>query len=257
MSRFGNLEFDGEAESPRPAQVIGDEARHLGEAEAAFRRGDFEQALRSFARVVEANPQSAVAWVGQVRMLIELGYFQEAGVWASKALEQFPSQPELLAAKAVTLARTGDLRGALAMSDAAIVERGDTPYVWLARGDVLLARKEKRADYCFTKVLAAAPRDWLWPWLASRVHAFYRKFSLALKLAGQALALDAAQAVIWVQLARCQRALGLTALARESFTQAGQLDAHCPLVMAATLEAPAQSGLWEQITGAWRRWRRG
>ena len=256
MSRFGNLEFDGQAETPRTEGVIREDQRHLDEAETAFRRGDFEQALRWFARVLEVNPRSAAAWTGQVRMLIELGYFQEAGVWASKALEQFPDDPELLAAKAVTLARSGDLRGALAMSDAAIAEHGDTPYIWLARGDVLLARKEKRADYCFTKALAAAAHDWLWSWLASRVHAFYHKFSLALRLANQALALDAGHAVIWAQLARCQFALGLAAQARESFAQAGQLDAHCPLVKAG-LEGPAAAGGWNRLVGAWRRWRGG
>ena len=88
-------------------------------------------------------------------MLIELGEFREAKLWADKALERFPNEPELLAAKAVALARSGDLQGALSFSDASIEERGDTPYVWLARGDVLLARAEARADYCFEKAAAA------------------------------------------------------------------------------------------------------
>jgi len=39
----------------------------------------------------------------------------------------------LLAAKAVALARGGDLQAALAFSDALSEERGDTPYIWLAR----------------------------------------------------------------------------------------------------------------------------
>jgi tetratricopeptide (TPR) repeat protein len=77
-------------------------------------------------------------------MLIELGEFREAKLWADKALERFPNEPELLAAKAVALGRSGDLQGALAFSDASIEERGDTPYVWLARGDVMLARAESR-----------------------------------------------------------------------------------------------------------------
>ena len=36
-----------------------------------------------------------------MRMLIELGEFREAKLWADKALERFPHEPELLAAKAV------------------------------------------------------------------------------------------------------------------------------------------------------------
>ncbi len=120
-------------------------------------------------------------------MLIELGEYREAKLWADKALERFPSEPELLAAKAVALGRSGDLQGALAFSDASIEERGDTPYVWLARGDVLLAREETRADYCFEKALLLAPRDWFVAWLAARIRYYYKQFVLALKLLQQAV----------------------------------------------------------------------
>src|SRR3989449_10002154 len=111
-------------------------------------------------------------------MLIELGEFREAKLWADKALERFPHEPELLAAKAVALGRSGDLQGALAFSDSSIEERGDTPYVWLARGDVMLARKEQRADYCFEKALLLAPRDWFIGWLAARNPPNYRPIPL-------------------------------------------------------------------------------
>jgi len=67
-------------------------------------------------------------------MLIELGQHEEARLWSDKALERFPRDAELLAAKAVALARCGDTQGALAFSDSAIEERGDAPYVWLSRG---------------------------------------------------------------------------------------------------------------------------
>ncbi len=228
MSRFGNLEFDESAHSEHTVPVVTDEALWLAEAEVALRRGDFEQALRLFSRVAEGNPNQPLAWTGQVRMLIELGEFQEASVWADKALERFPRDPDLLAAKAVALARLGDGRAALAFSDAAIAEQGESPYVWLARGDVLLARGEKRAEYCFTRALTRAANDWLWPWLASRIHLFYDKLSLALRLVRQALTLDTTQAVIWLQMGRCQRALAMTAAAEESFAQARQLDPQTP-----------------------------
>jgi tetratricopeptide (TPR) repeat protein len=254
MSRFANLEF-GENSAGREhlaAEAATDEARLLAEAGEAFRGGYFEQALRLFGRVLESNPRSLAAWIGQVRMLIELGEFAEAKVWADKALEQLPNEPELLAAKSVALARSGDTDAALAFSDAAITERGDTPYIWLARGDVLLARDEKRAEYCFAKALAAAPRDWLWPWLASRVHLFYRKFVLALKLARQALSLEVGAAVIWLQLGRCQFALGLAEEAHQAFEQARQLDAVCPDARSAGEEF-RQTGVWQRVLGAWRR----
>src|SRR5882762_2599726 len=148
MSRFVNLELGGESEnhSNRTKPLLKDEAFYCAEAQSAFENGQFEAALRLYSKGLELNPNNAAAWTGQVRMLIELGEFSEAKLWADKALEKFPHEPELLAAKAVALGRAGDLQGALSFSDASMEERGDTPYLWLARGDVLLTRKESRAS---------------------------------------------------------------------------------------------------------------
>ncbi len=231
MSRFVNLELGGESEDqPRETQqqpLLKDEAYYLNEARAAFENGNFESALRFYSKVLEFNPQNAAAWTGQVRMLIELGEFREARLWADKALERFPHESELLAAKAVALARSGDLQGALAFSDASIEERGDTPYIWLARGDVLLAREEQRADYCFEKALLLAPHDWFTAWLAARIRFYYKQFVLALKLLQQAVELNTGHFLLWLELGRCQHAVGFIGPARNSFAQARQLNPHC------------------------------
>src|SRR5262245_8319700 len=99
MSRFGNLDFESEFnhESEQDSGLK-DESYFLAEAQRAYEAGLFERGLRAFAKVLEYNPQNPSAWSGQVRMLIELGEFQEAKVWADKALERFPQDPELLAA---------------------------------------------------------------------------------------------------------------------------------------------------------------
>jgi tetratricopeptide (TPR) repeat protein len=239
VSRFGNLEFGDSPRSDAQAQGearIKDEVFYLNEAVALFERGHFEQALRAYAKALEQNPKSAVAWTGQVRMLIELGEYKEAKLWAEKALALFPREGELLAAKAVALARGGDAKGALAFSDASMEVEAGTPYIWLARGDVLMARKEKRAEYCFEKALLIARDHWLWPWLASRIHLFHQKSAQALKFAQQALALDAARAIIWQQLGRCELALGLESKAQQSFERARELDRDCPDLERLTLE---------------------
>src|SRR5262245_49514978 len=234
MSRFGNLELGGESEdqSRHGKPLVKDEAYYAAEAQAAVENGQFEPALRLYSKVIEFNPQNVSAWAGQVRMLIELGEVREAKLWADKAIERFPREPELLAAKAVALGRTGDLDGALAFSDASIEERGDTPYVWLARGDVLLARRELRADYCFEKALLLAPDDWFVSWLAARVRVYYKQFVLGLKLVQRAIELNAGHFVLWLQLGQCQQMLGMIEPARFSFTQAEQLN---PRAQEATL----------------------
>jgi tetratricopeptide (TPR) repeat protein len=255
MSRFNNLELGGESENqlPRkPKPLLKDEGFYFSEAMRAFENAEFEPALRFFSKVLEFNPHNAAAWTGQVKMLIELGEFREAQLWADKALERFPNEPELLAAKAVALGRTGDLHGALMFSDASIEERGDTPYVWLARGDVLLARKEQRADYCFEKALTLAPNDWFILWLAGRIRFFYQQFALALKHWQRAVELNAGHFLIWLELGRCQNALGLVTVAKTSLAQAKQLNPRC---REASLELirVSESGIWSQLREWWRR----
>lgn len=228
MSRFVNLELNGESDHEhRETRALKDESYFLAQATAALESAEWELALRQFGRVLEFNPANVFAWTGQVRMLIELGEYREACLWADKALERFPNHPELLAAKAVGLARSGDLQGALAFSDASIEERGDSPYVWLARGDVMLAREEPRADFCFDRALMLSQGSWLIAWLAARIRAFYRQFALAIKLLQQALALNATHFVLWLQLGEAQEALGITGPAAASFGQASQLNPSC------------------------------
>ena len=255
MSRFINLELGGESEDQSREQqsaLVKDEAYYLHEARVAFENGSFEPALRFYSKVLEFNPQNATAWTAQVRMLIELGEFREARLWADKALERFPREPELLAAKAVALARGGDLQGALAFSDASIEERGDTPYIWLARGDVLLARAEHRADYCFEKALLLAPRDWFVAWLGARIRFYYRQFVLALNLLQQAIEWNAGHFLLWLEFGQCQQALGLIGPAKNSFLQAQQLNPNCPEANMALLRL-GQSGFGTRLRGWWRR----
>jgi len=254
MSRFINLEFGDESEGQSPSSqkpLAKDEAYYLAEARAAFENGNFEQGLRFYSKVLEFNPQNTAAWTGQVRMLTELGEFREARLWADKALERFPNEPELLAAKAVALGRSGDLQGALAFSDAAIEERGDTPYVWLARGDVMLARKERRADYCFEKALMLAPKDWFVAWLAARIRFYYKQFVLALKLLQQAVEWNTGHFRLWLELGQCQLALDLIGPAKNSFLQAQQLNPHARETDLALLQL-SRKGFWARLRG-WLR----
>jgi tetratricopeptide (TPR) repeat protein len=255
MSRFVNLELGGQSEEysqDGQQEIVKDESYYLGQAQSDFENGDFEKALRQYAKVLEFNPKNAGAWTAQVRMLIELREYREARVWADKALERFPREPELLAAKAVALARSGDLQTAMAFSDASIEERGDTPYIWLARGDVLLARKEQRADYCFDKAMILAPGNWLVAWLAARIRTYYEQFVLALNLLQQAVQSNPGHFLIWLDLGRCQEALGLAGAAKSSFRQALQLNRRSPLAEEALMRL-TQRGAGDRVRGWWRR----
>ncbi|HTL17858.1 MAG TPA: tetratricopeptide repeat protein [Patescibacteria group bacterium] len=257
MSRFTNLEFGDQFEDPSQQSKVPvkSEAYYLSQAREAFHNGEWESALRLFSKVLEYNPRNVQAWAGQVRMLIELEEYREAKLWADKALDTFPNEPELLAAKAVALGRSGDLQGAMVFSDASIEERGDTPYVWLARADVLLARREGRANFCFDKALLLAPHDSFVLWLAARIRYYYGQFALALRLMQQAVELNAGHFVFWLQLGQCQQALGLIGPARTSLSQAEQLKPDCHSVRTALVQF-SSSGIGTRLLGFWRRLRR-
>ena len=226
MSRFSNLEFDHDAQSAQQSETapcnteVKGEAHYASLARESFEHADFEAALRYFSKVLEFNIDEASAWIGQTRALIELGEFREAKLWANKALERFPDHPELLASKAVALARCGDTDAALAYSDASIEQRGDTPMIWIARGDVLLARKEPRAHSCFEKAQLLAPADWVVPWLTSRILYYYERFGQALTAATEAIKRNAGNEIVWLQLGYCQQKLSLYDQASQSFVQA-------------------------------------
>ena len=253
MSRFGNLEFSSNEEGNGSRQLpLKDEDQFFAKAQDAFEAGRFEVALRMFARVIEFNAKLAAAWTGQVRMLIELGEFEEARIWADKALTHFPEEGELLTAKAVALGRLGDIAGAISYSDAAVESQANTPYIWLARADVLLARKEKRADYCFERALALANNHWLYRWLTSRIQSFHRQFARALKAVQEALTLEPGRAVLWLQTGECQLALGLSAQARTSFEQARELDPELPIQSFIT--QADETTVLDKVAGRWRQW---
>ena len=255
MSRFSNLEFNHDAGSRHQAarrSGRSDAEVCVAEAQAAFEQADFESALRCYAKALQFDAQHAPAWTGQVRALIELGEFAEASLWADKALEKLPHEPELLAAKSVALARAGDLEGAIAFSDSSIGAQSETTYVWLARGDVLLARNERRAEFCFEKALILAARDWFVTWMAARIRAFYRQFSSALRLAQQALEWKPDAVVLWVLAAQCQKELGLLGAAQTSFQQALELNPGFQSARHGLTELN-QTGLGARLSGWWRR----
>ncbi len=254
MSRFRNLEFEGQKDDHdlTPQEVVKDEGYYLAEAQRSFEIADFDLGLRLYARALEENPKSTTAWTGQVRMLIELGEFREAKSWADKALENHPNHPELLAAKAVALSRLGELDEAMAFSDAAFEEHGNSPFIWLARADVLLSRREKRAEYCFDKALGLAPRDWFVAWLAARVRIFHEQFAQAVKILREAIEWESTRFILWLQRGECELALGYTDSARASFLQVLQLNPLCEPAHEGLRKA-ASSGVGKRLAGLWHR----
>jgi len=185
-------------------------------------------------------------------MLIELGEYREAKLWADKALGTvspmsrncWPPKPSRWAAAVICRAR-------LAFSDASIEERGDTPYVWLARGDVLLARSETRADYCFEKSLAARAARLVHNMARGAHPVLLRAICAGAEADSAGRGHNPGNFLLWLEQGHCQQAIGLVGAAEISFTQARQLNPRCDEADKALLKI-SQTGLFARLRGTLR-----
>lgn len=231
MSRFSNLELDGFREGDSESRIRGeldrDEHYYLQRAGEAYRQARFDLALRLYSRTLEFNPNLIEGWIGQVRMLIELGELSEAALWASKALEVFRDEALVLAALAHAHVRLGHTDQAMGYSDAAVHRPAEFEYVWLVRGEVLLAQGRgglRNADYCFVRALGIGGGDWFLRLLVSRVYFYYKRFAEALDYCNEALEASARNAFAWTVRGQCMAGLGMHRGATRAFEQAVKLD---------------------------------
>lgn len=237
MTRFDHLEFEEPSTKPdQTGSLVGNTTGtpirgadyYLEEAEQAYRLGEYETALRFYSRALEDDHTCFPGWFGQVRMLLELGEYKEAGIWTDRALELFPEHPDLLSVKAVACLRMGLVDIALALSDNAMSKGQASPYCWLARAEILMSRGSKTAEHCISQVIHAATSQRTKARMGfelSRVLRRYERLSQALSYASasaQALPEDAA---VWLELGRCQSLLGMNE-AGTSFKQALTLNPH-------------------------------
>ncbi len=213
MDRFSQLEFDEKMPERQRShgEAVRDADYFYKEALKYWLAGDFELALRNYSRVLEQNSTFVDAWVGQVLMLIELGEYKEAAIWADKALELFPEHPELLAVKAVACCRDSQIEKAIAYSDNSISKDNITARVWLARAEILLNRKSSVAENCISK--AVSINDKMAPFVkleAARLLSRKGNYSAAIGHLNDVVKVFPKSALAWYELGCCQAKLGLS-----------------------------------------------
>ena len=232
-NRFHKLELEPsrqQAELPLKSSTSQDQQHDLhdashwmGTADRSRRSGLFEDALRYYSRAVERDRSLVRGWVGQVQMLIALAEFREAELWARKALELFRNHAELQAARAQALGRDGDIKQAQAACDAALAQPGESPYPWMVRGDLMLARKDALEQHCFDKAVQL-DHDWLVLIEIAAIYLYYRRYANALVRCRQAVEQAPDQAYCWYQQGYCQSRMGLGKPARLSLKQCLDLE---------------------------------
>lgn len=242
MSRFRNLEFDahGREESGQDHEERRDAVFWKNKADAEYRNSWYDNALRFYARSLEMDVSQIPAWVGQTRCLIWLGEYPEAEVWSNKALERFKENGDLVAALAQCNCRMRRFGPAQELSDRAMKASGDSAYRWTARGEVLLARKQSTAEYCFQR---AVQQDGHWSTSLEigAVCVFWDYAAKAVPWLRKATEAAPEEPVVWLQLARAQRKLRQVAAARRTLQECLKIAPGNRLVHAELAELEHQS----------------
>ncbi len=226
MGRFQWLEFDDPAAKPG-ASTLPEEPTDAGEdftnpervlklADEAYRRLDFERALRLFSKVLSLDPNLEPGWAGQLKCLLDLDEIPEALTWSIKAQKLFPKSSEVIASRACALARQGNLSEAIAFSDGALKAGNVGWYPWIVRGEILAASNSENAEFCMLKAAEIAPKEWLVTLKTAQAYARTPLEEKAVALYKKVLSERADLAEAWYELGRLQLRLGLSAAAVES-----------------------------------------
>jgi tetratricopeptide (TPR) repeat protein len=232
--RFSNLEF--RSDQPDQAETTPILHKHsrtqsaadlLNQAHNEFQWGRFEPALRLYTRALKEQRNLIPAWVGQVQMLVQLDECHEARVWSDKGLELYQKNGELLAAKSQACIRLRDTKAAMAASDASLSSPGSSPWRWIARGEVLLARGHKLAAECFQKAVTEPAATWFEEIMIACTYLYYSRAANALSHARRATELEPVHGYPWLITGLCQQELGMLTIAEESFQRCLSLCEEC------------------------------
>lgn len=226
-----------------PAQVL-----HL--ADQAWRKLDYEKALKLYSKVLSLDPNVEAGWVGQLRCLLDLQENPEALTWAKKAQNLFPKSADVMSAYALALSRHGDQREAMSFSDGAMKNDRIVWYPWVVRGEILALSGAGNADMCMMKAREATPND---PFVTLKVAQAYARtpmFEKAVPLFNKALGAFPDLPEAWFEFGQLQMQIGFLEQAREAFARAHKL---APVVrkygdaFAATLTTNPLLSLWGRL----------
>jgi tetratricopeptide (TPR) repeat protein len=227
MSRFSKLDFD---KAPAPLEPHPDrwpdqdEVGCLKAGDENFYRGLYEPALNFYSRALRFNRDSASAWVGQIRSLIEMNELPEAITWSDRAQERFPNQSEVLACKGLALIKMGDEKEGVEYSDGAIQLKAPSAWVWLSRGESLLLAKQPEANArrCFLKALeySQSAEAWRTELGIGRAYNRTRQYARARAHLQNALRAAPGNELVLYELGLAQEAMGEVQLAVGYFERA-------------------------------------
>lgn len=200
-----------------------DEGYYMKTGYKAELAGDHEEALLEYSSALSENPLFIDAWIAQLWMLLYLGEPSEADIWADRALNNFPNQPDLMALKAMALHRSGFIDEARELNDAALSGERESANVWLSRGALNISLDNVATSACFKHALAVSGNKALTTLRIGDIYLFHRKYADAERYLRQATLSLPNAAWVWYEYGLSQKALGWEDPSLIAFTKANQL----------------------------------
>ncbi|MCC8190764.1 MAG: tetratricopeptide repeat protein, partial [Planctomycetes bacterium] len=188
--------------------VVRDARYHLDRALAYELDGEHEKALNAYSAALGEDPLALTAWTRQLWMLVMLEETVEAVVWADRALQSFPNDPDILALKSLAQYRNGLVEPARALNDTALAATRDSAPVWLARGEIHLGSDVKSALACFKRAEAAPGEKGLTQLRAGDILFRRRRFVEAVEYYRGATQAYPDSSWAWYGFGRAERAVG-------------------------------------------------
>jgi tetratricopeptide (TPR) repeat protein len=135
--------------------------------------GFYGSALRYFALALNVDKKQVDAWVGQIRVMVDIGKFEEAIFWADEGLKHFPGSVMMEFAKAFALTYIGKIEEAKRIVNKPI-KKNEPSVLWFYRGEIIINIRlnflqkifkpykgigKIGAFFCFIKALESNPKD--------------------------------------------------------------------------------------------------
>jgi len=202
----------------RPAEELLLSARRLAD------EGEFRLAAREFGGARRHDATLLDAWAEEVGAHVRAGELSRAAAVAAEALEAHGPLPLFQAAQALVLAHQGSTDAALERSEAAA--RGTDPgmFVWLSRGEVVLAADAdgtmRTVEACFERASQRDPSRWRAKFRAALALLRWGHTERALERLAQVAQLASGNPFVWTLMGDCHRDLGRDPDARRCYRAA-------------------------------------
>jgi predicted Zn-dependent protease len=171
-------------------------------------------------------------------------------LWARKALETFPDNPQLIAMRSIGLFRMGHRQEGHDLNDMALERSGESDTVWLARAEVMMQQQRLAAEECLNHARRCTDCEPILLLRAGSACLRHNRLQLGVNQLDALLA-SHQSARGWYLLGELRKRLGLVDAARVAYEQAATL---APLNMSYKQAVrSADPGILGRISGIFRR----